>query len=706
VAPIVLDDVVFDGVVEGIFSLFLNLEEVLELTLNNVILSDTQTAIFAWKLPYQEGHLRVFLGGNVSFIGNRDSAIYLSKLTNVTFLATGPTMLSFVNNTGTKGAGLSIDGPASFYGPQMDILFDGNVCDQTGSAIIGLGILNFDVASFKVLNSHSRTDDYLVVGAVDISGPSFFRVASDIIFDTVNTACIISRVATVSVIAGGTLRFSNCQGGGLYQRSGSVQLQASHITFLNNTRLNHYGGAIHAHYFDSLILSAETIEFENNTASYGGAISLLPYGKGGLLGDPPVSAVVFNSTQSLLFRGNHAIPGSWTLDGMLFWERGHGGAIQLGTSDPLPLGPFDMQWPETGSIIFDRNSAFTLGGAIFTRNLTIIRQLYNRADVYFSNNVAQYGCVTAGRNEVDDLPLDLDSVPLALFSNNSILPPVGDWAIQFWLKPIYRTAIEEYQCIDISQIATSCPPQPSFGIASSWQLGPRCSWNYFAYDMPLLVPPLATLNSTINVYGNVEGVEKTSRLRLSSLGDGGLTTVAVHGNLSVALSLKIWTSYDQATSLANATSSSSFDVLQLRHQSSSHHPVFSTMIYDNANYMLDGLFGLESIDIGGLLVYLYSFGDLSVDKAVILPPSPIPSMPPSSTPSSTNWTKLGLYLSISANVALLFLVLIGVVCIVRWRRVCCFAASSQKQGFDAYVQTDDEHYSRYEPNAPLLNRGL
>ena len=144
------------------------------------------------------------------------------------------------------------------------------------------------------------------------------------------------------------------------------------------------------------------------------------------------------------------------------------------------------------------------------------------------------------------------------------------------------------------------------------------------------------------------------------------------------------------------------------------------MIYDNSNHFLDGLFGLEAIEIpdpgfmrwnGLLVVYLYSFGDLALE-AVGVPPVPtqspmdnIPSTPSSSPPGTSNISKYGLSLSIAANILLVFVVIIGLILVLRSSHACCFASSKDK-GFDAYVQTDDEHYNRYEQDAPLLGRGL
>lgn len=715
--PIVLTNVVLDGP-----AINLRIRGPMELTLHNVQISNSRGMGLQVDVGKAGalGHLFLHLSGNISFDRNQDSALQLGFI-NATIIATGPTTLSFTNNmVKSFGTFACVGDFLTFDGPQTDLIFNNNVAKTTGSAMMMPNHATIRLASFKVLNSFTLEDFGEAFAVLDVKDCSI-TASLDIILDTSNSACIASAgmmslaSPTLSLTSEeGDILISNCGGGGIHSRTGSVELTAKNrIRFFNNTRFVNMGGAIQAYYPINLFLSAPTIEFENNAASQGGAIDITPRCTVSNGPSGTCTSVLFNATESLIFRNNRAIPKA----GRTYAS---GGALQLGNIGQLPEF-LSVQWPQTASIVFDGNRALQ-GGAIFTPNITIIRHLYNNPNVVFVNNKADYGCAVAGRVWPEALALELDAIPVAHFANNSISATIGPVASSFMEKPIYRSAVEEYQCSYPNEEG-SCPPRPSIGEATHWYLGPNCTWNYFTFGTtsPLVLPPLTILNGSINVYGNVESsTSHSSRIYLTQVGASGLPTFAIHGNLSVALSIKVWTSLEQATALVDSISSSSIDLLQLRRNTLAHHPVFSTTIYDNPNHFLDGLFGLEAIEIpdpgfmrwnGLLVVYLYSFGDLALE-AVAVPPVPtqspmdnIPSTPSSSPPGTSNISKYGLPLSIAANILLVFVVIIGLILVLRSSHVCCFASSKDK-GFDAYVQTDDEHYNRYEQDAPLLGRGL
>jgi len=151
------------------------------------------------------------------------------------------------------------------------------------------------------------------------------------------------------------------EGAGIFSRNSVVAFgHNSNITFYNNSAV-YKGGAIFLNNSNILFQMSSVITFTNNVAIFGGALFLTNK-----------SAISFGGTTTVKFLNNRAIG-----------TVGQGGALYLETCVML----FD----ELSTVTFSSNSAAYHGGAVYSKDHTIISYNGNSTVTYRGNKASEGG---------------------------------------------------------------------------------------------------------------------------------------------------------------------------------------------------------------------------------------------------------------------------------------------------------------------------
>ena len=335
------------------------------------------------------GNMTIEKNSQVVFRGNQ------AKLDGGAIISGQHTTISgsvlFINNSANNGGAIHcVDAVIS---DQARVTFCGNNVDSVGGAIHSLqsvalvGIVEF------INNSASQG------GAIDSHGGMTIAESAHIIFsgnyaEGMGGAIASRQYATVA----GTVQFTNnsAHAGGAIVSAGTVSIADNAQVLFQYNHADTDGGAIYSDYHVSI---ASAVQFINNHANQGGAIS-------------SENTVSISNQALVIIQGNHADSNGGgihsnqrvTLAGTVYFI--NNGANQGGAIDSND----DVTITADAEVIFSGNNADTSGGAIISdQHVTVA------GAVQFISNSAQQGAAVDS-----DGSISIAGNTLVIFEGNNV----------------------------------------------------------------------------------------------------------------------------------------------------------------------------------------------------------------------------------------------------------------------------------------------
>ena len=343
----------------------------------------------------------VTIAGSVQFINNyspnqggaidSDGYVTIADSAQVVFLsnyakASGGAIASvhvtiagsvqFINNSAYQGGAIASDVDVTIA-DNAQVVFQGNFANTFGGAITSSQHVTI-AGSVQFINNSANNGSGGAIGSVNVTIADSAQVVFQGNHAKINIGGAIACLQHVSIA--GSVQFIN-NSADLMHGGAIVSLGTIHMTIDKNSQVIFQGN--HAKIFGGAIASqqhvtiAGSVQFINNSASHGGAISCS-------------DNVTMDNNAQVLFQGNHAV----RLGGAIVVLVNHivlAGSVkfisntaQLGGAISMLLG--NLTVANNAKVVFQGNHAYHVGGAIHSSGMIVVNYRHTNCSISFGNN--------------------------------------------------------------------------------------------------------------------------------------------------------------------------------------------------------------------------------------------------------------------------------------------------------------------------------
>ena len=307
------------------------------------------------------GSMTIAENASVVFQSNHGGAIYSNQ--HVTIAGS----VQFINNSAIQGGAIDVNGNVTIVN-NAQVVFQGNHAESTGGAIVSSQYVTI-AGSVRFINNSAYNGGAIAsIGRVTIADNAQVHFQGN---HAIKLGGAIASNQHVTVAGSVQLINNSAYVGGAIVSNGNVTIVDNAQVFFQSNHAKSAGGAIHSRQHATI---AGSVQFINNSASQGGAIN----------SDDNVTIV---DNAQVFFQGNNA-----KTHGGAIGSNQHvtiAGSVQFINNSAIQGGAIHsdcMTTAETAQMVFQNNTAKTIGGAIASNHLVTIA-----GSVQFINNSAIQG---------------------------------------------------------------------------------------------------------------------------------------------------------------------------------------------------------------------------------------------------------------------------------------------------------------------------